>query len=235
MLRRFVLDQPRDEDRRRRLKALAGRSHHLAKWTIRPKLMAIPGVANVAIWGQRDRQFQVLVDPALVGANEVSLDLCEGGNRGHVARRRRFSRYAQSAHRRAAIARRASRPMRPERHVVDFRGGAPLRLGDVPKWSRARRRRSGTRSSTTGRAAADRRKAAHGKYLGSDPRGRSRARGPAAGAARTWKSTPAIFRPATFIERPLRQSARCHGARLHSGHRDPGRSSSSTGAPPSSA
>ena len=27
----------------------------LAKWTIRPRLMAIPGVANVAIWGQRDR------------------------------------------------------------------------------------------------------------------------------------------------------------------------------------
>ena len=26
----------------------------LAHWTIRPRLMAIPGVANVAIWGQRD-------------------------------------------------------------------------------------------------------------------------------------------------------------------------------------
>jgi CzcA family heavy metal efflux pump len=35
----------------------------LAKWTIRPRLMAIPGVANVAIWGQRDRQIQVLIDP----------------------------------------------------------------------------------------------------------------------------------------------------------------------------
>ncbi|HKX30595.1 MAG TPA: efflux RND transporter permease subunit, partial [Blastocatellia bacterium] len=35
----------------------------LARWTIRPRLMAIPGVANVAIWGQRDRQLQVLVDP----------------------------------------------------------------------------------------------------------------------------------------------------------------------------
>jgi len=31
----------------------------LAKWTIRPRLMAIPGVANVAIWGQRDRQLHV--------------------------------------------------------------------------------------------------------------------------------------------------------------------------------
>src|SRR5262245_11742774 len=35
----------------------------LALWTIRPKLMSVPGVANVAIWGQRDTQFQVLVDP----------------------------------------------------------------------------------------------------------------------------------------------------------------------------
>jgi len=36
----------------------------LVRWTIRPKLMGVPGVANVAVWGQRDRQLQVLVDPA---------------------------------------------------------------------------------------------------------------------------------------------------------------------------
>lgn len=35
----------------------------LVRWTVRPKLMSIPGVANVAIWGQRDRQLQVLIDP----------------------------------------------------------------------------------------------------------------------------------------------------------------------------
>jgi Cu/Ag efflux pump CusA len=35
----------------------------LTKWTIRPRLMAVPGVANVAIWGQRDRQLQILIDP----------------------------------------------------------------------------------------------------------------------------------------------------------------------------
>jgi CzcA family heavy metal efflux pump len=45
----------------------------LAKWTIRPRLMSIPGVANVAIWGQRDRQLQVLVDPARLRASGVSL------------------------------------------------------------------------------------------------------------------------------------------------------------------
>src|SRR5512145_573029 len=50
----------------------------LAKWTIRPRLMAIPGVANVAIWGQRDRQLQVLVDPERLRAHNVSLDAVVG-------------------------------------------------------------------------------------------------------------------------------------------------------------
>ena len=45
----------------------------LARWTMRPRLMAIPGVANVAIWGQRDRQLQVLVDPDRLAASGVSL------------------------------------------------------------------------------------------------------------------------------------------------------------------
>ncbi|MGH7492051.1 MAG: efflux RND transporter permease subunit [bacterium] len=44
----------------------------IAKWTIRPRLMAIPGVANVAIWGQRDRQIQVLLDPQRLRAHEVT-------------------------------------------------------------------------------------------------------------------------------------------------------------------
>ena len=35
----------------------------LARWTIKPKLTGIPGVSNVAIWGQRLRQMQVQIDP----------------------------------------------------------------------------------------------------------------------------------------------------------------------------
>src|SRR5437660_3556411 len=34
----------------------------LARWTIKPRLMGVPGVANVAIWGHRDRQLQVQFD-----------------------------------------------------------------------------------------------------------------------------------------------------------------------------
>src|SRR4051812_45735230 len=51
----------------------------LAKWTIRPRLMAIPGVANVAIWGQRDPQLQVLVAPYVLRGHEVSFDLVQRG------------------------------------------------------------------------------------------------------------------------------------------------------------
>ena len=35
-----------------------------AQWTIVPRLIGVPGVANVSIWGQRNRQVQVQVDPA---------------------------------------------------------------------------------------------------------------------------------------------------------------------------
>ncbi len=45
----------------------------LARWTIVPRLMSVPGVANVAIWGQRDRQLQVQVDPERLRANNVTL------------------------------------------------------------------------------------------------------------------------------------------------------------------
>jgi CzcA family heavy metal efflux pump len=45
----------------------------LARWTIRPRLMGVQGVANVAIWGQRERQLQVQVDPARLREKNVSL------------------------------------------------------------------------------------------------------------------------------------------------------------------
>ncbi len=46
----------------------------LARWTIKPRLMGIPGVANVSVWGQRERQLQVQVDPQKLQEKGVSLD-----------------------------------------------------------------------------------------------------------------------------------------------------------------
>jgi Cu/Ag efflux pump CusA len=45
----------------------------IAHWTIRPRLLGVPGVANVSIWGQRDRQLQVQVDPERLRDTGVSL------------------------------------------------------------------------------------------------------------------------------------------------------------------
>ena len=45
----------------------------LARWTIRPRLLGIQGVSNVAIWGQRERQIQVQIDPARLRGTKVSV------------------------------------------------------------------------------------------------------------------------------------------------------------------
>jgi CzcA family heavy metal efflux pump len=46
----------------------------LARWVIRPRLLGVRGVANVTIWGQRDRQFQVEVDPERLRDRGVTLE-----------------------------------------------------------------------------------------------------------------------------------------------------------------
>src|ERR1700694_344347 len=45
----------------------------LARWKIKPRLLGVPGVANVSIWGQRDRQLQVQVDPNTLRQKGVTL------------------------------------------------------------------------------------------------------------------------------------------------------------------
>jgi Cu/Ag efflux pump CusA len=46
----------------------------LARWTIRPRLLGVQGVANVAIWGQREQQLQVQVDPQRLRDKHVTLE-----------------------------------------------------------------------------------------------------------------------------------------------------------------
>jgi CzcA family heavy metal efflux pump len=46
----------------------------IAYWTIRARLLAVPGVANVAIWGERIKIPQVQVDPLKLSQYNVSLD-----------------------------------------------------------------------------------------------------------------------------------------------------------------
>jgi Cu/Ag efflux pump CusA len=46
----------------------------LSRWVIVPRLLGVEGVANVSIWGFRDRQLQVLVDPQRLNDAGVTLN-----------------------------------------------------------------------------------------------------------------------------------------------------------------
>jgi CzcA family heavy metal efflux pump len=103
----------------------------LAMWTIRPKLMSVPGVANVAIWGQRDRQFQVLVDPDRLRAAGVTLDAVVKAAGDAVVLE--TGGFVDTPNQRMAV-RHVSPVIEPDDlagTVVAFRGNAPIRLGDV--------------------------------------------------------------------------------------------------------
>jgi CzcA family heavy metal efflux pump len=46
----------------------------IAYWTVRARLLRVPGVANVAIWGERLQMMTVQVDPEKMLAHQVALD-----------------------------------------------------------------------------------------------------------------------------------------------------------------
>ena len=103
----------------------------LAKWTIRPNLMAIQGVANVAIWGQRDRQIQVLVNPERLRSHSVTLDAVQRAVADAVALS--GGGFVDTPNQRIAVRQMAgiTAPEDLANAVVDFRGGSPILLRDV--------------------------------------------------------------------------------------------------------
>lgn len=103
----------------------------LCKWTIRPKLMSIEGVANVAIWGEYDRQFQVLVNPDQLRAHQLTLDEVNRAVRKSTAVG--SGGFVDVSNQRLSL-RQANAISTPEdlaNTVVAWRNGVPLRLGDV--------------------------------------------------------------------------------------------------------
>jgi len=105
----------------------------LVRWTIRPRLMAVPGVANVAVWGQRDRQLQVLVDPDRLRAAGVTLAdvraatgdavLIGGGGFVDTPNQRLAVQQAGTVQTAADLA----------RAIVKSAGEASVRIGDVAR------------------------------------------------------------------------------------------------------
>jgi len=103
----------------------------IARWTVRPRLMAVPGVANVSIFGERDRQIQVQVDPDRLQANRVTLADVLRASAEAVART--GGGFIDTSNQRLAVthASPVRGPADLARAVVAFRNGAALRLGDV--------------------------------------------------------------------------------------------------------
>jgi CzcA family heavy metal efflux pump len=102
-----------------------------ARWVVRPRLMAIPGVANVAIWGQRDRQLQIKVDPDRLHAHELGLDEVIAVTTR--ALRPAAGGFVDTPNQRLAVAHRpvATTAAELANLAVAYRGGAALRLGSV--------------------------------------------------------------------------------------------------------
>lgn len=103
----------------------------IALWTMRPRLMSVSGVANVAIWGQRDKQFQVLVDPEKLRASGITLDAITkaAGDAAVIS----SGGFIDTPNLRLPV-KQLSLITTPEdlaRTVVEFRNGTPIRLGDV--------------------------------------------------------------------------------------------------------
>ena len=46
----------------------------IVRYKIRPQLMSLPGVANVAVWGMRKNQWQIQIDPERMRAAGVTLE-----------------------------------------------------------------------------------------------------------------------------------------------------------------
>jgi CzcA family heavy metal efflux pump len=105
----------------------------LMRFTVRPRLMAVPGVANVAIWGQRDRQLQVLVDPERLRASRITLAEVTRAAGDAVAVR--AGGFIDLPNQRYAVAQRGEVQTAEQlaRAPVALRGGAPITLGDVAR------------------------------------------------------------------------------------------------------
>jgi len=105
----------------------------LAKWTIRTNLMAIQGVANVAIWGQRDRQFQVLVDPERLRTQSVTLDAVQRSVADAVALS--GGGFVDTPNQRIAVRQLTGIDGIQDlgNAVVDYRAGSPILLRDVAR------------------------------------------------------------------------------------------------------
>ncbi len=114
----------------------------LAYWTIRARLLGVPGVANVAIWGEQLKMLQVEVDPERLAGFDVTLDdvseavsdaldvgLLRYSGGAHIG----TGGFIETPHQRLEVLH-TSAGQTPETLAlvpIGLKGGKPLLLGDV--------------------------------------------------------------------------------------------------------
>jgi CzcA family heavy metal efflux pump len=103
----------------------------LADWTLRPRLLAVPGVAQVTIFGGEVKQYQVIADPAKLADYRVSLtDLMSAAQRANQNAGAGFmDSPAQSLVIRGLGRIRSVADL--EASVITVRNGLPIQIGNV--------------------------------------------------------------------------------------------------------
>jgi CzcA family heavy metal efflux pump len=116
----------------------------IAYWTIRARLLRVPGVANVPIWGERLQMLQVQAEPEKMRAHDVSLEqVMETTADALDVGLLKFSSgavvgtggFLDTPNQRLQVRHvlPIATPQDLSQVVVERRGGTPLRLGDVAR------------------------------------------------------------------------------------------------------
>ncbi len=103
----------------------------LVEWTVRPRLLAVPGVARATIFGGAVRRFEIRLRPAAMLARNVSMDEVSAAVRAAVTVR--GGGFVDAGAQRVLIEARqdAYTPEQLAAIGVAPQGGAPVRLGDI--------------------------------------------------------------------------------------------------------
>jgi CzcA family heavy metal efflux pump len=103
----------------------------LIEWTVKPQILAVPGVAQAQILGGDEREWQIEADPAKLAANEVALeDIVAAAKRATASIGGGF---IETATQRVVIRARTPGATTAElaAAMVATRNGLPLRIGDL--------------------------------------------------------------------------------------------------------
>ena len=105
--------------------------HDTAQWLLKPQLLAVPGIADVVIFGGDTRELQVQVDPAKLLRHGLTLQDVLNAARGATGVR--GAGFVENQNQRIALRTegQAVTPQAIAQVMLSWRNGAGIRLGDV--------------------------------------------------------------------------------------------------------